>query len=82
MPVGRVHGLADLRLAQNRDAHLLAIKRLMKNETLPESLCPQDVRKFARKYFQQKKALLFMNQDDIFAFVTRYSNAPYTLDLA
>ena len=37
----------------------------MKNETLPESLFPQDVREFARKYFQQKKALLFMNQDDI-----------------
>ena len=42
--ISTVHGLADLRLAQNRDTHLLAIKMLMNNETLPESLFPQDVR--------------------------------------
>ena len=31
------HGLADLRLAQNRDTHLLAIRRLLNKESLPES---------------------------------------------
>ena len=54
--ISTVHGLADLRLAQIRDTHLLATKRLMNNETHPESLFPQNVREFARKYFQQKNS--------------------------
>ena len=35
-----VRGLAELRLAQNRDVHLLALRKLMKNEVLEESLFP------------------------------------------
>ena len=63
--ISTAHGLADLRLAQNRDTHVLALRRLLNNEDLPESIFPLDVREFARRYFHQKKKLLFINQDDI-----------------
>ena len=59
------HGIADLRLAQNRDTHILALKRLINKESLPDSLFPMDVREFARRYFHQKKDHLFVNQDEI-----------------
>ena len=58
-------GLKDLHLAQNRDAHLLALKKLMKNEPLEDAIFPEDVQSFARQYFYQKKDLLFLNPDDI-----------------
>ena len=63
--VATAHGIADLRLAQNRDTHILALKRLLNKESLPDSLFPMDVREFARRYFHQKKDHLFVNQDEI-----------------
>ena len=33
--VATAHGIADLRLAQNRDTHILALKRLLNKESLP-----------------------------------------------
>ena len=35
-----MRGLKDLHLAQNRDVHLLALNKLMKNEPLEDSLFP------------------------------------------
>ena len=37
------HGLKDLQLAQNRDVHLLALKKLMKSEALEDAMVPEDV---------------------------------------
>ena len=50
-----MRGLKDLHLAQNRDVHLLALKKLMKNEPLEDTLFPEDVQDFAKRYFHQKK---------------------------
>ena len=58
-------GLRDLHLAQNRDVHLLALKKLMKDEPLEDAMFLEDVQDFARRYFHQKKDLLFLNPDDI-----------------
>ena len=60
-----MRGLKDLHLAQNRDVHLLALKKLMKNEPLDDTLFPEDVQDFAKRYYHQKKDLLFLNQNDI-----------------
>ena len=60
-----MRGLKDLHLAQNRDVHLLALKKLMKKQPLEDSLFPEDVQDFAKRYFHQKKDLLFLNQNDI-----------------
>ena len=60
-----MRGLKDLHLARNRDVHLLALKKLMKNEPLDDALFPEDVQDFAKRYFHQKKDLLFLNQNDI-----------------
>ena len=59
------YGLRDLHLAQNRDVHLLALKKLMKNEPLEDPVFPDDVQDFAKRYYHQKKDLLFLNPDDI-----------------
>ena len=58
-------GLKDQRLAQHRDVHLLALKKLMRDESLEDTIFPEDVQIFARRYFHQKKDLLFLNPDDI-----------------
>ena len=58
-------GLKDLHLAQSRDVHLLALRKLMKGEPLEDAIFPEDVQDFARRYFHQKKDLLFLNPDDI-----------------
>ena len=60
-----MRGLKTLHLAPNRDVHLLALKKLMKNEPLDDSLIPEDVQEFAKPYYHQKKDLLFLNQNDI-----------------
>ena len=60
-----MRGLKDLHLAQNRDVHLLALKKLMKNEPLDDTLFPEDVQDSAKRYYHQKKDLLFLNQNDI-----------------
>ena len=48
-------GLQDLRLAQNRDVHLLALKKLMKDEPLEDALFPEDVQDFAKRYYSQRR---------------------------
>ena len=58
-------GLKDLHLAQSGDVHLLALRKLMKGEPLDDAMFPEDVQDFARRYFHQKKDLLFLNPDDI-----------------
>ena len=60
-----IGGFKDLHLTQNRDVHLLALKKLMKNEPLDGILLPEDVQDFAKRYYHQKKDLLFVNPDDI-----------------
>ena len=60
-----MRGLKDLHLAQNRDLHLLALKKLLKNETLEDILFPEDVQDFAKQYYHQKKDLLCLNPNDI-----------------
>ena len=59
------YGLKDLHMAQSRDVHLLAIKKLMKNESLEHPVFPDEVQEFAKRYYNQKKDLLFLNTDDI-----------------
>ena len=51
--------------AQNMDVHLLAWKKLMKNEPLDDNLFPEDVQDFVKRYYHQKKDLLFLNKNDI-----------------
>ena len=59
------YGLKDLHLAQNRNVHHLALKKLMKNEPLEDPVFPDEVQDFAKPYYHQKKHLLFLNPDDI-----------------
>ena len=59
------YGLRDLHMAQNRDVHLLALKKLMRNEPLEEPMFPDEVQDFVKRYYHQKKDLLFLNPDDI-----------------
>ena len=58
------YGLRDLHMAQNRDVHLLALKKLMRNEPLEDPMFPDEVQDFAKRYYHQKKDLLFLNPDD------------------
>ena len=58
-------GLKDLHLAQNRDVQLLALKKLMHSDPLDDNLFPKDVQDFAKRYYHQKKNLIFLNQNDI-----------------
>ena len=60
-----VHGIKNLVLAQNRDVHILAIKRLVHGEGINQEIFPEDVRTFARNYFKQKKELLFLNSNGV-----------------
>ena len=60
-----VHGIKDLLLAQNRDVHVLAIKKLVAQESIDQDFLPDDVRAFARNYYKQKKDLLFVNKNGI-----------------
>ena len=50
-----MRGLKDLHLAQNRDVHFLALKKLMKDEPLDDALFPEDVQDFAKRYFHKKR---------------------------
>ena len=60
-----VHGIKDLVLAQNRDVHILALKKLVNGENIDQDIFPEDVREFARNYFKQKKGLLFLNSNGV-----------------
>ena len=50
-----VHDVKDLMIVQNRDVHVVALKKIV----LHQDIFPQDVRVFARNYFKQKNGLLF-----------------------
>ena len=45
------YGLRYLHLAQNRDMHLLALKKLMKNEPLEDPVFPDVVQNFAKRFY-------------------------------
>ena len=60
-----VHGIKDLVLAQNRDVHVLVLKKLVNGENIDQGIFPEDVRAFARNYFKQKKELLFINSNGV-----------------
>ena len=60
-----VQGLKDLHVAQKRDVHLLAMKKLMSNEPLDNILFPEDVQHFDKRHYHQKKDLMLLNPDDI-----------------
>ena len=60
-----MRGLKDLRLVQKWDEHLLASKKLLKKESLDDILFPEDVQDFTKRYYHQKKDLLFVNPDGI-----------------
>ena len=42
-------------LAQNRDVHVLALKKLVNNEKIDQDIFQEDVRAVACNYFKQKK---------------------------
>ena len=67
-----VHGIKDLVLAQNRDMHVLALKKLVLSESIDHDIFPENVREFARNYYRQKKDLLFINKNDV--LFVRYSD--------
>ena len=60
-----VHGIKDLILAQNRDVHVLALKKLVLNEPIDHDVFPENVREFARNYYRQKKTLLPINKNGV-----------------
>ena len=66
-----VHGIKDLVLGQNRDVHVLALKKLVLRESIDHDIFPENVREFARNYYPQKKDLLFINKNDVLC--VRYS---------
>ena len=59
------HGIKDLVLAQNRDVHVLAVKKLVLDETIDQYNFPADVWKLARNYFRQKKHMLFVGKNGV-----------------
>ena len=60
-----VHGLKDLLLAQNRDVHVRAIKKLVTQESINHDVFPENGRAFASNYYKQKKNLLFVNNNGV-----------------
>ena len=58
-----VHGLKDLLLAQNRDVRVLAIKKLLTQESIYHDIFSEKERVFARNYYKQKKSLMFVNNN-------------------
>ena len=66
-----VHGIKDLVLAQNREMHVLALKKLVLSESIDHDIFPENVREFARNYYRQKKDLLFINKNNVLC--VRYS---------
>ena len=60
-----VHGITVLVLAQNRDVHVLALKKLVHGEDIDQDIFPENVRTFARNYYKQKKELLFLNSNGV-----------------
>ena len=45
-----VHGIKDLKLAQNRDVHELAVKKLVIHEPIDKDIFQENVRAFAPNY--------------------------------
>ena len=71
-----VHGIKDLVLAQNRDVHVLALKKLVQCESIDNDVFPENVREFARNYFRQKKDLLFINKNDVLCVQYSHTERP------
>ena len=60
-----VHGLKHLLLAQNRDVHVLAIKKLVMQESTDHDIFPGNVCVFARNYHKLKKNRLLVNNNGV-----------------
>ena len=60
-----MNGIKDLVLAQNRDVHVLAVKKLVMHEPIDKDIFLENVRAFARNFYNQKKEVLFINQNDV-----------------
>ena len=60
-----VHGLKDLLLAQNRDFNVLAIKKLVMQESIYYDVFSENVRTFARNYCKQIKNRLLVNTNGV-----------------
>ena len=61
----KVHGIKDLLPAQNRNVHVLALKKVVNGKNIDQYIFHDDVRAFARNYFKQKKNLLFLNSNGV-----------------
>ena len=70
-------GLKDLLLAQNRDVHVLAIKKLVMQESIDHDIFPENVRAFAKNYYKQKKNLLLVNANGVLC--VKYSKSQRAL---
>ena len=71
-----VHGFKDLVLAQNRDIHVLAFRKLVNGENIDQDIFPEDERAFACIYFKQKKDLLFLNSNGVLCAKYQPSQRP------
>ena len=60
-----VHGIKDLLLTQNRDVHVLVLKKLVNGENIDQDIFPEDVRTIARNSFKLKKELFFLNSNGV-----------------
>ena len=76
------HGIKDLVLAQNRGVHVLALEKFIQHKNIDQDTFREDVRAFARKFFKQKKDLLFKNTNYVLYVKYPLPNVCYMNDLA
>ena len=57
--------LKDLILSQNRNVHLLTIKKFVARESIENEKFTENVRVFAKNYNKQKKDLLLINTNGV-----------------
>ena len=50
---------------QNRDVHVLAIKKVVAKESIENEIFPENVRVFAKSNYKQKKYLLLINTNGV-----------------
>ena len=60
-----VHGLKELLLAQICDVHVLAVKKLVLQQSINHNIFPENVQVFAKNYYKQEKKLLLVNAKGI-----------------
>ena len=65
--VNSVQGVENELLAQNRDVHVLAIEKLVTEDSIENYIFSVNVRVFAKHYLKQKEHLLLVNASGNFA---------------